>query len=472
MIRKTKIVCTIGPASESYETLKKMILSGMNVARINFSHGTWETQKEKVDLIKQIREELNLPVALLLDMKGPEIRLGQFVEKVLLEEGNTFTIRNEDIIGTASEATISYKELYKDVRIGSTILIDDGLIKLEVTDIVDKDIVCKVLNTGPVSSNKGVNVPNIKLNLPSLTEKDINDVEGAVKNDMDYIAVSFVRRKEDVLAVREILNKYDSKIKLISKIENREGVDNLDEIIEVSDGIMVARGDLGVEIPLSEVPIIQKEMIKKTYSQGKPVITATQMLESMTTNPNPTRAEVSDVANAIFDGTSAIMLSGETAMGKYPVSCIEIMDKIAKDVESSIDYWKRFKMRNVPKNNFEYIINHALLTTALNIDVKAIFAYTKTSDTPRIVSSLRPKCPIFVSTCDKKVYYQLALAWGIEVRLSEKEIEPKEMIMDDINLKEQAGLLKKDDIVLIAGGKYIPNNDKDMNKSIGGIYQI
>lgn len=213
-------------------------------------------------------------------------------------------------------------------------------------------------------------------------------------------------------------------------------------------------------------------MIKKTYSQGKPVITATQMLESMTTNPNPTRAEVSDVANAIFDGTSAIMLSGETAMGKYPVSCIEIMDKIAKDVESSIDYWKRFKMRNVPKNNFEYIINHALLTTALNIDVKAIFAYTKTSDTPRIVSSLRPKCPIFVSTCDKKVYYQLALAWGIEVRLSEKEIEPKEMIMDDINLKEQAGLLKKDDIVLIAGGKYIPNNDKDMNKSIGGIYQI
>jgi len=472
MIRKTKIVCTIGPASESYETLKKMILSGMNVARINFSHGTWETQKEKVDLIKQIREELNLPVALLLDMKGPEIRLGQFVEKVLLEEGNTFTIRNEDIIGTASEATISYKELYKDVRIGSTILIDDGLIKLEVTDIVDKDIVCKVLNTGPVSSNKGVNVPNIKLNLPSLTEKDINDVEGAVKNDMDYIAVSFVRRKEDVLAVREILNKYDSKIKLISKIENREGVDNLDEIIEVSDGIMVARGDLGVEIPLSEVPIIQKEMIKKTYSQGKPVITATQMLESMTTNPNPTRAEVSDVANAIFDGTSAIMLSGETAMGKYPVSCIEIMDKIAKDVESSIDYWKRFKMRNVPKNNFEYIINHALLTTALNIDVKAIFAYTKTSDTPRIVSSLRPKCPIFVSTYDKKVYYQLALAWGIDVRLSEKEIEPKEMIMDDINLKEQAGLLKKDDIVLIAGGKYIPNNDKDMNKSIGGIYQI
>ncbi|MDE6284118.1 MAG: pyruvate kinase, partial [Bacilli bacterium] len=444
-----------------------------NVARINFSHGSWADQKEKVDLVKKAREELNLPVALLLDMKGPEIRMGKFYDKVYLEEGNTFTIHNEDILGNDKEATISYKELYRDLHVGSSILIDDGLVRLEVTDIVEKDIVCKVMNSGPVSSNKGVNVPNVKLNLPSLTEKDINDILGAVENDMDYIAVSFVRRKEDVLAVRNILEEHNSNIKLISKIENREGVDNLDEIIEVSDGIMVARGDLGVEIPFSEVPIIQKEMIKKAYAVGKPVITATQMLESMTNNPNPTRAEVSDVANAIFDGTSAIMLSGETTLGKYPVECVRMMDKIACDVEGSIDYWKRFKMREVPKYNFEYIIDHAMITTALNIDVKGIFAYTKTSDTPRIVSSLRPKCPIFVTTSNKKVFYQLALDWGINVRLSQEEKDPKSMILDDIDHKVKSGLLKKDDIVLIAGGKYIPDEeDKEMNKSIGGIYQI
>lgn len=473
MFRKTKIVCTIGPASESYETLKEMMLNGMNMARINFSHGSWAEQKEKVDLVKKVRDELNLPVALLLDMKGPEIRMGKFKEKIMLEAGDIFTIRNEDVEGTKTEATISYKELYLDVHIGSTILIDDGLVRLEVTDIVDKDIVCKVIDGGPVSSNKGVNVPNIKLNLPSLTQKDIDDVLGAIDNDMDYIAVSFVRRKADVLAVREILDQHHSNIRIISKIENKEGVDNLDEIIEASDGIMVARGDLGVEIPFSEVPIIQKEMIKKTYSKAKPVITATQMLESMTTSPNPTRAEVSDVANAIFDGTSAIMLSGETAMGKHPALCVKKMDEIAKTIEGAIKYWKRFAAREVPTDNFEFIIDHAMIMTALNIDVKAIFCYTKTGDTPRIVSSLQPKCPIFVTTSQEKIFRQLGLVWGINVRLKKKEIDPKAMILEDIELKVKEGILQKGDIVLIAGGKYIPDEeDKDMNKSIGGIYQI
>lgn len=472
MIRKTKIVATIGPASESYDVLKSMMLAGLNMARINFSHGSWEEQKEKVDRVKKIREELKLPVAIMLDMKGPEIRMGKFSEKVYLEEGQTFTIKYEDVIGNKEEASISYKELYLDVEVGSIILIDDGLIKLKVKEIKDKNMICTVINGGPVSSNKGVNVPNIKLNLPSLTQKDIDDVIGAIDNDLDYIAVSFVRRKSDVLAVRELLNKRNSNIKLISKVENKEGVDNLEEIIEVSDGIMVARGDLGVEIPFAEVPIIQKDMIKKTYSKAKPVITATQMLESMIVSPEPTRAEVSDVANAIYDGTSAIMLSGETAMGNHPVECIKKMDEIAKTVEATIKYWKRFQAKEVSKENFEFIIDHAMIMTALSIDVKAIFCYTKTGDTPRIIASMQPKCPIFVTTSKPKIYHQLGLVWGIQSRLRDTEIDPKEMILEDINLKLKEGFLQKGDIVLIAGGKYISNDEREVNKSIGGIYQV
>lgn len=471
-LRKTKIVCTIGPASDNYDTLKALMLSGMNVARVNFSHGTWEEQLPKVNLIKQLREELGLPISLLLDTKGPEIRLGKFEEKVYLEEGNIFVLKNEEIIGNVNGASISYKGLYCDVKIGSTILLDDGLIKLEVIEINNKDIICKIINSGYISSNKSVNVPDIKLNLPSLTEKDINDIEGAVKYDMDYIAASFVRRKEDVLAIREILDRNNSTIKIISKIENKEGIDNFDEILEVSDGIMVARGDLGVEIPFSQVPIVQKEMIKRAHAKGKPVITATQMMESMIHEPNPTRAEVSDVANAIFDGTSAIMLSGETATGKYPVECVKRMVQIALDVEESIDYAKRFRIREIPKDNFEYIINHAMLTTALNIDIKGIFCYTKTSDTPRILASMRPKCPIFVSTSDKKVFNQLALAWGLNVHLTPEEKDAKDMILDDVHAREQDGVINKGDIVLIAGGKYIIGDSRDINKSIGGIYQI
>ncbi|MBE6148830.1 MAG: pyruvate kinase [Firmicutes bacterium] len=472
MLRKTKIVCTIGPASDNYDTLKELMLNGMNVARVNFSHGTWEEQRNKVNLIKQLREELGLPISLLLDTKGPEIRLGKFVEKVYLTQGNTFILRNDDILGDETQSSISYKELYNDVKEGTIILIDDGLIKLEVIDINNKDIICKIINSGYISSNKSVNVPGIKLNLPSLTQKDIDDIEGAVENEMDYIAASFVRRKEDVLAIRQILDKYNSKIKIISKIENKEGIDNFDEILEVSDGIMVARGDLGVEIPFSQVPIVQKEMIKRTYAKSKTVITATQMMESMINEPNPTRAEVSDVANAIFDGTSAIMLSGETATGKYPVECVKRMVQIALDVEASIDYAKRFKIREVPKDNFEYIINHAMLTSALNIDVKAIFCYTKTSDTPRILASMRPKCPIFVSTSDKKIFNQLSLVWGLNVRLMKEEREPKTMILDHINSCVEEGKINKGDIVLIAGGKYIIDDEREVNKSIGGIYQV
>ena len=472
MLRKTKIICTIGPASDNYDTLKDLMLNGMNVARINFSHGTWDEQINKVNLIKQLREELDLPVAILLDTKGPEIRLGKFAETVYLEEGKKFVLRNDDIIGNEDECSISYKSLCCDVKIGTTILLDDGLIKLVVDEIVDKDIVCIIHNSGNISSNKSVNVPDVQLNLPSLTQKDIDDIVGAIHNDVDYIAASFVRRKDDVLAIKNILDKYNSTIKIISKIENKEGIDNFDEILEVSDGIMVARGDLGVEIPFSKVPIVQKLMIKKTYAQSKIVITATQMMESMIREPNPTRAEVSDVANAIYDGTSAIMLSGETANGKYPVECVKRMVQIALDIENSIDYLKRFKQREIPKNNFEYIIDHAMITTALDIDVKAIFCHTKTSDTPRIISSMMPKCPIFASTSDKKIFYQLALVWGINVNYITKDDTRKNIILDNINKQKEKGYLNSDDIILIAGGKYMDDDTREINKSIGGIYKI
>lgn len=472
MLRKTKIVCTIGPASDSYETLKEMMLHGMNVARINFSHGSWETEKEKVELIKKIRMELDLPVSIMLDTKGPEIRLGKFKEKVYLEKDSTFILKNEDCVGNKNYASISYKELYNDVSVDSRILLDDGLIKLTVKEIKDNDIICIVINGGYISSNKSVNVPNINLNLPSLTEKDIIDINGAIEHDLDYIAASFVRKKEDILAIRKILDENNSDIKIISKIENKEGIENFDEILEVSDGIMVARGDLGVEIPFSEVPIVQKEMIKKTYVQGKMVITATQMLESMIHEANPTRAEVSDVANAIFDGTSAIMLSGETATGNHPVKCIKTMVKIANDIESSINYWEQFKNREIPKKNFEFIIDHAMVTTALDIDVKAIFCYTYTSDTPKILASLRPNCPIFVTTSNRKVYNQLSLVWGVNVKYTKHEKEAKSMILDDIYERLEDGLFNKGDIILIAGGKYILGDTREINKSIGGIYQI
>lgn len=472
MSRKTKIVCTIGPSTESYDVLKKMILAGMNVARINFSHGSWDTEKEKVDNVKRLREELQKSVAIMLDTKGPEIRLGKFIDRVYLKEGNTFVLKYDDVIGNENEASISYKGLFNDVKIGTNILLDDGIVKLVVKNIVDKDIVCKVEVGNYISSNKSVNVPDVKLDFPSLTDKDIKDITEGIQNGIDYISASFVRRKEDVLAIREILNKYNSSVKIISKIENKEGLDNFDEILEVSDGIMVARGDLGVELSLSEVPIWQKMMIKKAREAGKIVITATQMLESMTNNPNPTRAEVSDVANAIFDGTSAIMLSGETAVGKYPIECVKCMDEIALKVENSIDYWNLFRKREIPKNNFEFIINHALITTALDLDIKAIFCYTHTGDTPRIVSSMSPKCPIYVSISNRLVYNQLALVWGIDAVFYEQEKDPKEMIMDDINYRVQNNLLEKGDIVLIAGGKYMFDDGREINKSIGGIYQI
>ena len=403
--KRTKIVCTIGPATNDVEILKKMILAGMNVARLNFSHGSFADQEGFYNKIKQASAEVGLPVAILLDTQGPEIRTGKLVENpVTLKAEETFTLVNDDIIGDNTKTSITYKDLYKDVEPGTTILIDDGKIELEVEKIEGKDIVCKVMNGGDLGNRKSINVPGRHINLPALKEKDINDLIDGCKYDFDYIAASFIRSADDVKAIRKVLDENGGeKIKIISKIESQEGIDNFDEILEVSDGIMVARGDMGVEIPMEEVPIVQKQLIKKCNTAGKIVITATQMLESMTTNPRPTRAEVSDVANAIFDLTGAVMLSGESAMGKYPVQCVETMSKIAHSIENQISYDKRIARRNLDFGNMDYkfYIHHSLSLTATQLGAKAIIAYTDAGNTPRIISSLLPTCPIIALTTDE-----------------------------------------------------------------------
>ena len=339
-IKRTKIVCTLGPASETEEILRDLINNGLNVCRMNFSHGSHEEHKIRMDLVKKVREELGQPTAILLDTKGPEIRTGNFeLPEVLLEEGQTFTITMKDVMGNKEMCTVSYKGLVHDVKVGDTILIDDGLVGLTVKEINGDDIVCEVQNSGIVKNHKGVNVPGVKVNLPAITEKDRSDIEFGIEQGIDFIAASFVRKVSDVLAIREILEENNATdIKIISKIENQEGVDNIDSIIEASDGIMVARGDLGVEIPMEKLPAVQKMIIEKCNIAGKPVITATQMLDSMIRNPRPTRAEVSDVANAIYDGTDAIMLSGESANGDWPVEAVQTMAKIAIEAEKQLDY--------------------------------------------------------------------------------------------------------------------------------------
>lgn len=478
-MKKTKIVCTLGPASDSEETLKELMLAGMNVGRFNFSHGTHETHKVLADNFKKAREEVNLPVAMLLDTKGPEIRIGRFKDdaKFMLEPGQEFIFINEEILGDNTQVSISYKELYNDVKIGSTILIDDGLIELTVTKIENKNIYCKVINGGKVSNNKGVNVPNLKLSLPSLTEKDISDIKFGIENGFDYIAASFIRKAEDVLAIRKILEEGNAtNIKIISKIENREGIDNFDEILKISDGIMVARGDLGVEIPMEEVPIVQKRFIKRCYRAGKPVITATQMLESMMSNPRPTRAEVSDIANAIFDGTSAIMLSGESAVGAYPVECVKTMARIAEATENSVDYWKRFKRRDYDLSDVhsEFVMNHAKCTTAMYINAKAMFIYTECGQTPTMISSFLPKCPIYAVTKNECTYNQLALSWGVTPMLSKEDSSIDSILDNAIKYAKDESLLSEGDYIVISGGPATSGvtDPNKTNRMLGGVVEI
>lgn len=453
--KRTKIVCTIGPASESEDMLKALIEEGMNVCRLNFSHGSHEEHQARINTIKKVRDEVERPLAILLDTKGPEIRTGDFsTPEVQLVAGQKFTITMDDVIGDGTKCTVSYKELVNDVKIGDRILIDDGLIELVVLSKTDKDLECEVKNTGIVKNKKGVNVPNVKINLPALTDKDKSDIIFGIENDIDYIAASFVRKAADVLEIREVLEKNNGqKIKIISKIENQEGVDNIDEILEVSDGIMVARGDLGVEIPTEDIPKVQKIIIKKCNDLSKVVITATQMLDSMIRNPRPTRAEVTDVANAIYDGTDAIMLSGETAAGKYPIETVKTMAKIARATESSFDYAQMLKQKkSAMQPTITNAISHATCTTAMDLKARAIITATSSGYTARMVSSYRPISPIIATTSDPKTYRQMALYWGVYVLLSKDFGTADDVVDTSIQMSLAKDLISIGDLVVITAG--------------------
>ena len=454
-MRKTKIICTLGPAAESDDIVRKLMLTGMNVARFNFSHGSYEEHLGRIECVKRIREELNLPVALLLDTKGPEIRTGSFEGgKVMLTEGEIVVIRHKDIKGTAKEFSVTYKGLPEDVTVDSRILIDDGLIELVVTEVKDDDIYCRVQNGGPVSDKKSINVPGTELRLPALTQKDIQDIEFGIEHGIDFIAASFVRKPRDVQEIRHILEKHNAQdINIIAKIENGEGVQNFEDILKVADGIMVARGDLGVEIPASEVPIVQKNIIKQCQNFGKISITATQMLDSMIRNPRPTRAEVSDVANAIFDGTSAVMLSGETAAGKYPIESLEMMVEIARRTESSIDYWKNLQnTRYTMLSSVANAISHATCTTAMDLNAKAIITITHAGRTARLVSRFRPGCPVVATTVYPRVQRQLNLSWGICPILVDEVQTTDEMFDVGLSAAKKCGFLFDGDIIVMTGG--------------------
>lgn len=453
---RTKIVCTIGPSSESEEVLEQLINEGMSVARLNFSHGSIPEHKIKIDRIKKVRDKLRRPVAIMFDTKGPEIRLGNLKDDMepYLNVDDEYILTTKDLIGDEKIASITYKELPKDIKKGDSILIDDGLIELKVESVTGDEIHTKVVNGGFIKSKKGVNVPNVKLRLPSLTEKDIADLKFGVKEDIDFVAASFVRTKEDVLNIRSVLESEGMyNIQIISKIENKEGLENIDAIIEVSDGIMVARGDLGVEIPTEEVPIVQKEIIKKCNLKGKPVITATQMLDSMIRNPRPTRAEANDVANAVLDGSDAIMLSGETASGAYPVEAVKTMAKIARAMEESIDYDELLREKILMNDrNITNSIGKSTCQIAADINADAIITATTSGGTSRAIAKFRPKNQIIAVTTDEKVRRQLSLTWGVEALLSEKIFSTDEVIANAVEISKSHGYVKSSDTVVLTAG--------------------
>ena len=422
-MRKTKIVCTLGPATDDEAILRKLILSGMNVARLNMSHGTHEEHKRRADMVKKLRDELDVPVAILLDTKGPEIRTGQFEKKVMLAYGQKYTLSALDRPGDAEGCSITFKDLPKDVKGGTHILIDDGLIEMVVEHVTDTDIECRVLNGGPITSYKGINVPGVTLSMPYISERDRADLAFCVQEDFDFIAASFTRTSEDIVMIR------------------------------VSDGIMVARGDLGVEIPMEEIPVLQKQLIHKAYAAGKQVITATQMLDSMIKNPRPTRAEATDVANAIYDGTSAIMLSGETAAGAYPVESVRTMVRIAERTENDIDYIRQLEQWEITsQKDVTSAISHATCTTAHDLGAVAIMTVSKTGLTARMISKYRPACPIISGTTDRKVLNQMSLSWGVVPIMLEEKTSTDELFEHVVSVAESRGLVKAGDIAVITAG--------------------
>lgn len=456
-MRKTKIICTIGPATDDRDVLRRMIEKGMNVARFNFSHGDYDTHQKRFEEVCEIRQELGMPVATLLDTKGPEIRLGDFENKdgVMIKSGDAFVLTTEECLGTNKKCYVNYEGLPKDVHPGSTILINDGIISLKVNKVIDKEIFCTVVDGGILSNHKGVNVPDVNLNMPYLSKKDMDDLSFGKKMDFDFIAASFCRSATDITIMRNYMQAIGWKTaKIIAKIENRQGLENIDEIIDVADGIMVARGDLGVEVPFEEIPSIQKMIIEKVFKAGKIVVTATQMLESMIENPRPTRAEITDVANAIYDGTSAIMLSGESAVGKHPVEAVETMDRIAKTTEADINYIKRFNyfFERPSNNDVTSAISHATVTTAHDLNAVAIVTVTKSGTTARMISKFRPKTLIVGATTDDRVYRQLVLSWGVMPVMCDTKDNTDELFDHAVEVSKNAGVLKQGDIAVITAG--------------------
>ncbi len=474
-LRKTKIVGTIGPASET--RLEELFDAGLNVCRINYSHGSYDEQEWKTNEIIKIREEKDLPIPMILDMKGPEIRTGMLYtgknDKIKIEDGQKFTLVNEDIIGDEKRVSVSYKDLYKDVKSGTKILIDDGAIELKVDEVVDKDIVCTVVHGNPLGSRKTMNLPGTIIRLPALAEKDIADLKTACEHDYDYVAISFARNLDDIAQVRKVLDDNGGKdIKIITKVENVEGLSNMEDITKVADAQMIARGDMATETDFTEPPVMQKKFIKLCNRAYKPAITATQMLESMMSNPLPTRAEASDVANAIYDRTSAIMLSGECAMGKYPVECVKTMVKIANRIEPEVNYWKRFDDKDkIILNTIEDNITYSTCVIAKNTNADAIVAYTHTGDSARRLSGMGAGCPILAITDSKRTFRQLGLAWNIHPVY----VDPKDSIDNTVEagiekLKAK-GILEAGDRVVISGGRNYVKNVKS-SRMIGGYIEI
>ena len=474
-LRKTKIVGTIGPASEN--RLEELFAAGLNVTRVNYSHGSWDEQSEKTENICRLRKELDIPVALLLDMKGPEIRTGMLYTgkntKIELKDGQKFTLVNEDITGDEEKVSVTYKELYKDVEPGTKILIDDGAIELKVDEVVGKDIVCTVVHGNGLGSRKTMNLPGTVIRLPGLAEKDIADLKTACEHDYDFVAISFARNLDDIRQVRKVLDENGGKdIQIITKIENVEGLSNLEDILNEADGQMIARGDMATETDFTEPPVIQKRIIKTSNKLCKPAITATQMLESMTHQPLPTRAEASDVANAIYDRTSAIMLSGECAQGDYPVECVQTMDKIARRVEPTINYWKRFDQNeNVELNDLESNISYSACVIAKNIKADAIVCYTNSGNSARRLAGMGAGCPILAVTDNRRTFNQLALAWNVTPVLVEKqETIDKTIEVGLKKLQDKEILEKGDTVVLSSGSKMLENRTE--SKIIGGVVRI
>ena len=453
-IRKTKIVCTMGPNLFEKHLIAPLMKAGMNVARFNFSHGTYETHQHYYDEVCRIRDELGLPVATMLDTKGPEIRVRSFKNgHVTLQNGQLFTLTTDEVEGDEERVSITYKELPQDIAVGSSILIDDGLIGMQVERIDGADIVCRVLNGGVVSNNKGVNIPNAHLSMPFISEKDHQDILFAIKNGYDFIAASFTRCADDIMQIRHILQENNCHtINIIAKIEKMEGVENIDEILRVVDGVMVARGDLGVEVPLEDVPSLQKKLIQRGIAAGKPVITATQMLDSMIKNPRPTRAEATDVANAIYDGTSAIMLSGESAVGAYPVEAVETMVRIALRAEADMDYIRRFSRDTTASTDVTNAISHATVTSAHDLNASAIITVTKSGSTARILSRYRPACVIVGCTTEKHVWRQLALSWGTVPLMIAEESNTDDLFEHAVDAAVQNGLVHDGELVVLTAG--------------------